>query len=86
MKQKDIALIIVVIFFSAVIAIFVSKKIFNSPKNHNQKAEVVQPITADFPVPDKRYFNNQAFDPTKPITIQQNANSDPFSSTNTNPQ
>ena len=86
MKQKDIALIIVVVFFSIVISVFVSKKIFSSPKNRNQKAEVVQPITADFPIPDKRYFNNQAYDPTQVITIGQNANPDPFSSSNSSPQ
>lgn len=80
MKQKDIALILVIIFISAVISLFVSKAIFTSPKNRNQKAEVVQPITADFPVPDTRYFNSQAFDPTKAITIGQNANANPFSS------
>lgn len=80
MKQKDIALIIIIVVFSAVISLFVSKAIFTSPKNRQQTAEVVQPITADFPKPDSKYFNSQAFDPTKVITIGQNANPNPFSS------
>ncbi len=80
MKQKDIALIIVIVFISAVISFFVSKAIFGSPQNRQQTAEVVQPITSDFPKPDTRYFNDQAFDPTKVITIDQNANPNPFSS------
>lgn len=81
MKQKDIALIIVIVFISAVISLLVSNMIFASPKNRQQKVEVVQQITADFPPTDNHYFNKDAFDPTKPITIQQNQNSDPFSGT-----
>ncbi|HSX45523.1 MAG TPA: hypothetical protein VLG27_00790 [Candidatus Saccharimonadia bacterium] len=79
MKQKDIALILVIIFISAVVSLFVSKAIFASPKNRQQPVEVVQPITADFQQPDNRFFNNQAFDPTKVITINPNNNTDPFS-------
>ncbi len=79
MKRKDIALIIVIVFISAILSLFVSKAIFATPKNRHQEVEVVQPITADFPQPDKRYFNSSSFDPTKLITIGQNANPDPFS-------
>jgi hypothetical protein len=79
MKRKDIALIVVIIFFSAVISLFVSKAIFASPKNRQQEVEVVQPITADFPQTDSRYFNKKAFDPTQQINIGQGGNSDPFS-------
>lgn len=81
MKQKDVALIIIIAFISALISLFVSKAIFAPPKNRQQPVEVVQPITADFPAPDTHYFNSNAFDPTQPITISQNANPDPFSST-----
>lgn len=78
MKQKDIALIAVIVFISAVISLFASKAIFVSPKNRQQEVSVVQPITTNFPVPDPHYFNKDAFDPTKLITIGQNANPDPF--------
>ena len=80
MKQKDIALIIVIIFVSALVSWFVSNAIFASPKDRQQEVEVVQPITTDFPQPDTHYFNNTAIDPTRTITIGQNNNSDPFSS------
>lgn len=80
MKQKDIALIIVVVAFSAMISVFVSRLIFAAPKGEQQQVEVVQPITADFPQPDKRYFNDKAFDPTKLIQIGDNTNPDPFTS------
>jgi hypothetical protein len=80
MKQKDAALIIIIVFISAVVSLFVSKAIFASPKNRQQQISVVQSITADFPKPDGRYFNSSAFDPTQLITIGQNANPNPFSS------
>lgn len=79
MKQKDIALIVVIVAVSAVLSFVVSNALFGSPKTRQQQAEVVQPISADFEQPDSRYFNKNSFDPTKPITIGQNANPDPFS-------
>jgi hypothetical protein len=81
MKQKDIALILVIVFLSAVISLFASKAIFAPPKNRQQQVEVVQPFTSDFPQPDSHYFNTNAFDPTQPITIGQNNNTDPFNGT-----
>jgi len=81
MKQKDLVLILVIVFISAIISLFVSKAIFVSPKTRNQQVEVVQPITTSFPAPDTHYYNSSAFDPTQPITIGQNANPDPFSGT-----
>jgi len=83
MKQKDIVLIAIIVIFSAVISLFVSKALFAPPKNRQQQVEVVQPISSDFPKPDTRFFNNKAFDPTRQITIGQNANPQPFSSTST---
>lgn len=79
MKQKDIALIAIIVVVSAVLSLVVSNMLFASPKNRQQQVEVVQPITADFPPPDKAYFNQNSVDPTKPITIEQNQNPDPFS-------
>ncbi len=81
MKQKDLALIAVIVFLSAIVSFFVSKLIFAPPANRQQQVEVVQAITSDFPKPDSRYFNSSAFDPTKPINIGQNTNTNPFSTT-----
>lgn len=80
MKQKDIALIIIIVFISAIISLFVSKLIFVSPANRQQQVQVVQPITSTFPQPDTTYFNSNAFDPTQPINVTPNTNPDPFSS------
>lgn len=81
MKQKDIALIIVVVAISAVVSFFVSKMIFASPKNRQQNVQVVQPISSDFPSPDPKYFNSKSIDPTQLIQIGNNNNSTPFSGT-----
>lgn len=78
MKRKDLMLIGVVVFISAIISIFVSKTIFVSPKDRQQQVNVVQPISSTFTKPSSLYFNGNAFDPTQPITIGQNNNSNPF--------
>jgi len=78
MKQKDIALIVVIVIISAFASFMITKHFIATPKSRKQTAEVVQPITDDFPSPDSHYFNSQAFDPTKQITIGENSNPDPF--------
>ena len=79
MKQKDIALIAVIVVISAVASLLISKAVFASPEKRQQAVEVVQPISSDFAAPDTRYFNSSAIDPTQTITIGGNANPDPFS-------
>ena len=78
MKQKDITLIIVVAFISGVISITVSKYFIAPPKNRQQKVEVVEVISSEFPEPDKTYFNKDSIDPTKLINIGDNSNPQPF--------
>ncbi|MDB5168690.1 MAG: hypothetical protein JWO41_46 [Candidatus Saccharibacteria bacterium] len=78
MKQKDIAMVIGIVIVSGIISLVVAKSLFGAQKG-NLTAEVVQKITADFPTPDRKYFNDKSFDPTKLITISQNDNNDPFS-------
>lgn len=78
MKQKDIALIIIIVFISAIISIFVSKALIVPQKNRQQKVEVVGAITSDFPTPDNKYFNQSSVDPTQLIIIGNNSNPQPF--------
>ena len=78
MKQKDIALIIVVAFVSAIMSVVISGKIFAPPKNRQQKVAAVQAISTDFPKPDSKYFNSSSIDPTQLIQITNNANTAPF--------
>jgi hypothetical protein len=77
MKQKDIAMIVVVAIVSAVVALVLSNILFG-PSRSQQKAEVVDPITAAFPAPDQRYFNANSVDPTQTITIGNQSNQTPF--------
>ena len=77
MKQKDVALIIIVAFISGVLSLFASKALFSSSIG-KQKAEVVQQISTDFPAPDSTYFNAQSIDPTQLIQIGNNNNTTPF--------
>ena len=79
MKQKDIALIIVIAFVSAVASFLVSDKLFVKPSNRAQQAEVVDPINASFQTPSKTYFNPSSVDPTQAMTVVTDTNQNPFS-------
>jgi hypothetical protein len=78
MKQKDLGLILIVIFISAVFSLVLSNKFISSPKNRQQTVEKVTPITAEFPEPDSKYFNAESINPAKTITIGNNTNPQPF--------
>lgn len=78
MKQKDIVLIIVVAFFSGVLAILFSTLVLGGPRNRSEQVEVVEPIVADFPLPDTDYFNATSVNPTQLIRIEDNTNTAPF--------
>lgn len=77
MKQKDYLIIAIFVFMGAILSFGVGKLLIGGPKAV-QQAEVVQPISADFPLPDKKYFNSDAIDPTRTIQIQDNNNVAPF--------
>ncbi len=78
MKQKDVVLIIVIGFVSAVLSLVASNVLFGSPQKRQQKVEVVDAITATFSTPDTKYFNRDSIDPTRLIQIGQNNNQNPF--------
>lgn len=78
MKQKDIALIIVVAFIAGVISLFGSKALFTSNTNRNMEAEKVDKITEVFISPDTTVFNKNAINPTKLIQIGDSSNPKPF--------
>lgn len=86
MKQKDIALIVVIVIVSGTISFFISKWLFSVPANRQTKVEVVTPISADFNQPDKRYFNSNSVDPTQNITIGGSQNTAPFNDTSNSSQ
>ena len=86
MKQKDIALIVVIVIISGSISFFVSKWLFSVPAGRQTKVEIVTPITTEFNQPDSRYFNSDSIDPTQNITIGGSQNQAPFNDTSNNSQ
>ena len=78
MKQKDIALIIIIATISGFASFFISRLVFATPANRQQKVEVVDTITADFPTPSTRYFNSNAINPAQVITVGDGNNPNPF--------
>jgi hypothetical protein len=78
MKQKDIALVLVVCFVSAVLAFFLSNWLFGGEQSRGQKAETIDVITSEFRQPPEKYFNTRSVNPTKLIEIGGNPNPNPF--------
>jgi hypothetical protein len=81
MKQKDYALIIVIIFFSGIISFFISGKIFVTPSNRQQKVQTVDVIVSDFQKPSEKYFNKDSVNPARLLQIGGNDNQNPFNAT-----
>jgi len=80
MKNRDLAIIIVVAFLSALVSFGISKLIFSGQKSHSLKAPKVDQITADFKAPDGKYFNRLSLDITKVIVIGDSTNPNPLKS------
>jgi len=78
MKQKDIAVIVVVAFLSAILSFFLSNQIFVTPENRQQPVEVVDSISTDFHLPDSRYFNSNSINPTVTPQLGSDTNQNPF--------
>lgn len=78
MKQKDIALILVIAVVSGVLSFIVSGKIFVTPENRSQKVEVVDKISTDFQQPSEKYFNDTSVDPSQSVEVGENNNQAPF--------
>jgi hypothetical protein len=81
MKQKDIILLIVSVFFSILVSVIAAKFIFSAPTNLNQQVDVIPVISSDFPATNPVYFNAQALDPTQLINIGPSNNTQPFNGT-----
>lgn len=78
MKQKDIALIILIVCLSGAASFFLTNMLIVSSSSR-QAAPVVDIINSDFTQPDTRYFNSSSIDPTQLIHIGVSSNSNPFS-------
>ncbi len=77
MKQKDIAVIIVVIFVAAIVSFMLSKVLFGAEKK-DETVEKVEAISTEFPYPSKQYFNKNSLNPSQRVEITNNNNTNPF--------
>lgn len=67
MKQNDIATIVLIVAIAGVISYFVANTVIGSPQNDAVQVEQVTPISATFPAPDSRIFNDKSIDATVEI-------------------
>lgn len=80
MKSKDLTLLIVVAVAAGIIALLLSNLFLTTPDNLKTNVEVVQEITAEFPLPSEKYFNERSENPTRLIQISENQTTNPFTS------
>lgn len=59
MKQKDLALLGGILVLSVIISLVLSSLIFGSSKDRQQKVEVVDSISAEFPIDEVSCNNDQ---------------------------
>lgn len=76
MKQKDIAILLVIVFVAAVISFLISNKFFSS--KGEIEVESVDSISAEFATPSNKHFNNQSVNPSALVEIGNSTNPDPF--------
>ncbi len=78
MKTRDFQVIIIVAIISLALSFWLSGVFFSSESDRSQTVETAEPITADFPDTDDRYFNEDAFNPAKEVEIGRDPASNPF--------
>ncbi|MEK7471963.1 MAG: hypothetical protein AAB624_01830 [Patescibacteria group bacterium] len=78
MKTKDWGTIGVVVIIAGIVSFAVSNLFLGGKHAPRLKVEVVEPISADFPLPNTKYFNEDSINPTQEIKIGEDSNSTPF--------
>jgi hypothetical protein len=78
MKQKDLALVILIAGLAGFFSFFITRTFIVKPASQQQKAEVVEAISSEFILPDKQFFNEKSINPTKLIEIGGGQNQQPF--------
>lgn len=78
MKAKDWGTIGVVVIIAGMVSFVVSNLFLGGKYAPRLKVEVVAPISADFPLPNTKYFNENSLNLTQEIKIGEDSNSTPF--------
>lgn len=69
MKKSDIAMIVLIVSLSVMIAYFIAKAMIGDVANQSVKVKTAEPISATLVEPDKSVFNKEAINPTVEVTI-----------------
>lgn len=78
MKAKEWGIIGIIVIVSAMLSFVVANLLLGGSKAPKLTSPKVEPISADFPLPNEKYFNNKALNPTQEIKIGEDNNQDPF--------
>ncbi|HSX35888.1 MAG TPA: hypothetical protein VLH84_03055 [Patescibacteria group bacterium] len=78
MKNKDFALVLVMVGIGAIVALIVSHFTFSSASARKQNGEVVDAISSQFSPPPAKYFNPSATNPAPEIQTGNSSNPNPF--------
>lgn len=78
MKQKDIAVIVVIAVIAGVFSLAITSMLFVGKKGKELKAETVSQITSQFDRPSDKVFNSNSLNPTQLIQIGDNNNPKPL--------
>lgn len=79
MKQKEILTIILTVVVSIALSVIISNIFFSGQSAKNQQVDVVPPISTNFSLPSKQFFNSKSIDPTQIINIGPSNNQQIFS-------
>ncbi len=69
MKKTDIALLVFIASMSMMISYFVGNALLGGVQDRAVTVKTAEPISTQVTDPDKKVFNNNAINPTVPVTI-----------------
>ena len=78
MKKDDWLKVIVIVAIAAIASFIISNKVFGGKSGAFISVEDPQPISSDFELPNTKYFNKDALNPTQLIEIGKDNNQSPF--------
>ncbi|HET8689824.1 MAG TPA: hypothetical protein VFL81_00055 [Candidatus Saccharimonadales bacterium] len=78
MKKSDVAILILIIGVSLLVAFLVGKAVFGSATTQPVEVETADTISAEVTPPDPAVFNDQAINPSVRISIGNSSNQQPF--------
>ena len=77
MKKNDLAIVLLIVSISLVVAYLIGQAIV-PPQKHSAQVEVVTPVTSDVTQPSQTTFNQSAINPAVPVNIGDSSNQQPF--------